>query len=197
MPGEICVHRSRLPLEAVEVDGLPVTRIEKALTTSWGLLPGPERRAPVIAAARRRLLSPTRLTAEVERCWWVKDIRALRELVGLLAAGCESELELWGYIGVFDVPGLDDANRQRVVRADGREYRLDMAYEEEMLVVELDGRAFHASTEQWERDIARDLALAKLGWQTIRLPHRRLFGDVAGCRRDVLEVRDARRRRAS
>ncbi len=197
VPGEVCVHRTRMPLDAVEIDGVPVTRIEKSLTTSWGLLFGPERRAPVIEAARRRLLSPARLITEVERSWWIKDIRALRELVGLLAAGCESELELWGYTGVFDVPGLNDANRQRVARVDGHAYRLDMAYDEEMLVVELDGRAFHASTEQWERDIQRDLALAKLGWQTIRLPHRRLFGDVAGCRRDVLEVRDARRRRVS
>jgi very-short-patch-repair endonuclease len=196
VPGELTVHRSRRPLQPVEVAGLPVVRVERALSASWPLLSGPDRRAPLIEAARRKLVSAARLVREVETSWWVEDVRTLREVVGLLVAGCESELELWGYTGVFDVPGLDDATRQRIVRVGGKNYRLDMAYDAEMLNVELDGRAYHASTERWEKDIARDLAVAKLGWQTIRLPHSRLFGDVDGCRRDVREVRAARRRRA-
>jgi len=69
-----------------------------------------------------------------------------------------------------------------------------MLYEAERLIVELDGRRFHASAGQWERDIARDLALAKIGWQTVRLSHRRLTSDVDGCRRDVLAVLATRRR---
>lgn len=71
--------------------------------------------------------------------------RSLCELASLVLPGCESELELWGYTGVFDVPGLRDATRQRVVRVGGKTYRLDVAYDEEMLDVELDGRRFHAS----------------------------------------------------
>ncbi|WP_408649774.1 hypothetical protein [Jatrophihabitans sp.] len=54
--------------------------------------------------------------------------------------------------------------------------------------MELDGRAYHAAPEQWERDIGRDVELATLGWQTIRLSHARLTRDVPGCRRDVLAV---------
>ncbi|MDT4911886.1 MAG: hypothetical protein QOC66_1014 [Pseudonocardiales bacterium] len=194
VPGEVSVHRSRRPLDSMEIAGLPVVRTERALSASWPLLAGPDRRAPLIEASRRRLVSTARLVREAETSWWIEDIGTLRELVSLLVAGCESELELWGYTGVFDVPGLDDATRQRVVRVSGKTYRLDMAYDDEMLNVELDGRAFHASADQWERDIQRDLAVATIGWQTIRLPHRRLFGDVAGCRRDVLAVRAARRR---
>jgi very-short-patch-repair endonuclease len=195
VPGELVVHRTRLPLEAIQVAGLASVSPEVALTTSWPLLFGPDRRAPLIEACRRRLVAPDRLIRVAERSWWIADVRGLRELVSLLVAGCESELELWGYTGVFNVPGLQDATRQRVVRVGAEVYRLDMAYDEEMLDVELDGRAFHASPEQWQRDIKRDLALATIGWQTIRLPHRRLFGDVDGCRRDVLAVRAARRRR--
>ena len=194
--GELVVHRTRVPLELRQIDGLPVVAIETALTTSWPLLAGPEQRAPLIAAYRRRLVSGPRLIRAAESAWWIRDVRSLRELVSLVFAGCESELELWGYTGVFDVPGLNDAARQRVVRVGGKTYRLDMAYDDEMLNVELDGRAFHSSADQWQRDIARDLAVAKIGWQTIRLPHERLFGDVDGCRRDVLAVRHARRRRA-
>lgn len=195
VPGELVVHRTQAPLRARHVDGLAVVGLETAIATSWPLLAGPEQRAPLIEAYRRRLILPARLAQAAEEAFWIRGVQSLREVVSLVLAGCESELELWGYTHVFDVDGLSDANRQVVVRVDGKTYRLDVAYEDEMLNVELDGRAFHASAEQWERDIARDLAVAKLGWQTIRLPHVRLFGDVTGCRRDVLEVREVRRRR--
>jgi hypothetical protein len=196
VPGQLVVHRTVQPLGAVEVDGLSAARLEPAIVTSWPHLSGPAQRAPLLEAYRRRLLSAPRLARAAESAWWVKGVRSLREVVTLVLAGCESELELWGYTDVFDVPGLDDAARQRVVHVRGETYRLDMAYEEEMLNVELDGRAFHASADQWSRDIERDLAVATIGWQTIRLPHNRLFGDVDGCRRDVLAVRAAGRRRA-
>jgi very-short-patch-repair endonuclease len=194
VPGELVVHRTRRPLAARSVNGLPVVHLEDALVASWPLLDGPARRAPVIEAWRRRLVSPAKLREHAEAMWWVRGINAMRELVGQLLAGCESELELWGYTDVFNVAGLDDCVRQKIVRVGDRVYRLDVAYEAEMVNVELDGRAYHESKEQWERDIARDLAVATVGWQTLRLPHRRLTGDVAGCRRDVLAVRAARRR---
>jgi very-short-patch-repair endonuclease len=196
VPDELIVHRTRLPLDYQHRLGVPVVPLETALTTSWPLLTGPAQRAPLVDAYRRRLISASRLIRATESAWWVRGARSLREVVSLVVAGCESELELWGYTDVFAVPGLDDASRQRVVRVRGQTYRLDMTYDEELLNVELDGRAFHASPKQWERDIARDLAVATLGWQTIRLPHARLFGDVDGCRRDVLAVRAARRRLA-
>jgi very-short-patch-repair endonuclease len=167
--------------------------LERSLAVSWPLLAGPGQRGPMIEAARRGLLDRRRLADTVESMWWVPGRRDLRALVSHVLAGCESELELWGYLEVFDIPGLRDAARQRVVRVGSRSYRLDMAYDDERLAVELDGRAYHATTERWEGDIARDLALATIGWQTIRLSHHRLTSDVAGCRRDVLAVRAARR----
>lgn len=192
VPDRLVVHRTLLPLDAVVVDTMPIVRPELALVTSWPLVDGPARRAPLIEASRRRMIVPGRIADLAERMWWLKDLPALRELTGLLLAGCESELELWGYTDVFNVPGLDDAARQLTIRVGGRRYRLDMAYAEEKLAVELDGRAFHSSPAQREHDAARDLALATIGWQTLRLSHFRLHNDVAGCRRDVLAVRAAR-----
>lgn len=193
VPGQLVVHRTRRPLAARMVDGFPVVHLEDALVASWPLLDGPARRAPLIEAWRRRLVSGERLREHAERMWWVRGIQDLREIVVQLLAGCESELELWGYTDVFNVPGLDDCVRQKTVRVGDRVYRLDVAYEDELLNIELDGRAYHESKEQWERDIARDLAVATVGWQTLRFSHRRLTADVAGCRRDVLAVRAARR----
>jgi very-short-patch-repair endonuclease len=196
--GELVVHRTLAPLNAFEVNGRAVVRPEVAAITSWPLLNDPDRRAPLIEGARRGVIRPSELLRQAESMWWIKSRRSLQELVALLAAGCESELELWGYLDVFNVPGLSDATRQLRLTVGGKTYRLDMAYEAERLAIELDGREFHASADRWERDIARDLALATIDWQTIRLPHRRLHNDVPGCRRDVLAVRAVRgRRRAS
>ena len=197
VPGELVVHRTRLPLDAVNLNGLNTARAESAALTSWSLLGEQERRAPIIDGSRRKLFDARRLVDRADAMWWLRDLAALRELVGQIAAGCESELELWGYTDVFNVPGLDDASRQVVVEVDGETYRLDAAYEEEMLAVELDGRKYHASPEQWERDIRRDRKVAKLGWQTIRYSHDQLRFDVDGCRRDTLAVRAARRRLVS
>ncbi|HEY2298969.1 MAG TPA: DUF559 domain-containing protein [Jatrophihabitans sp.] len=195
--GELVVHRTLLPLGALNLNGMTTVRPELAALTSWPLLGERERRAPIIEGSRRKLFDTRRLADGAERMWWIRDLPALRELVAQIAAGCESELELWGYTDVFNVPGLDDASRQVIVEVDGETYRLDVAYDEEMLAIELDGRKYHASSKQWERDIRRDRKVATLGWQTIRYSHDQLRFDVEGCRRDTLAIRRARRRLAS
>jgi very-short-patch-repair endonuclease len=185
---QLIVHRTLLPLNAAEVDELPVVRPVTAVATSWPLLQGADQRAPAIVGARMGIVSPFELSRTAERMWWLAQRSGLLSLAAALAAGVESELELWGYSDVFAVPGLDHVRRQ--VRVAGRiaSYRLDMAYVHERVAVELDGRRYHASTAQWERDIARDLDLATQGWQTVRLSHQRLTSDPEGCRRDVLAV---------
>jgi very-short-patch-repair endonuclease len=147
----------------------------------------------VISATRSRLVTPAELRDSLAGHPRAPGRRELGVLIGRLAAGCESELELWGHLEVFDVAGLRHGVRQLPIRVGTSRYRLDLAYEQERVAVELDGRAYHASPAQWERDIRRDLALATVGWQTVRLSHRRLTTDVHGCRRDVLAVLAARR----
>lgn len=99
----LVVHRTVLPLQAADLDGLPTVRTEIAAVTSWPLLRGPDQRAPLIAACRRRLMMPSVLYRTANRMTWIRGLGDLRSLVGLLAAGCESELELWGYREVFAV----------------------------------------------------------------------------------------------
>ncbi len=94
---------------------------------------------------------------------------------------------------MFDVPGLRHARPQKRLYVNGRRYRLDLAYEAERVVVEMDGSQYHSSEEQRERDRRRDAALATLDWLTLRFSHRRLHSDVAGCRQDTLATLAARR----
>jgi very-short-patch-repair endonuclease len=164
------------------VPGMPTTRLPARLPRSIAL-----------AVTRRGAIAIPLVGEALERMVRLPGRRQLRTLLSPLRAGCHSELELWGYLYVFDVPGLRHARRQVLVRVGGRAFYLDMAYEEERFAVELDGRAHHGAPDQWERDIRRDLALATIGWQTIRLSHARLTRDVDGVRREVLAVLASRR----
>ena len=193
VPAHLVVHRTLLPLHAVWRNGSPVVRPAVSLVAAWPLLAEDTATAALLRGCRSGWVHEADLIAAISRAGAVRGLARLRHLAGLVAAGCESELEIWGYLHVFDVPGLRHAVRQREIMVDGCRYRADMAYEQERVVVELDGRAHHASPQQWDRDIARDLALARAGWQTVRLSHRRLTTDTPGCRRDVLEVLAARR----
>lgn len=189
------VHRVQRFPRTVRLRGLATTSCAAAIVGGWAELSGSERRAPALAAVRQRLVTPAELRAEIASNTRLTGRRQLDQLVGLLEAGCESELELWGHLSVFSVRGLNHAQQQFPLQVRGRNFRADLAYEDEKLIVELDGRAYHASSDQWERDIQRDAALATIGWQTVRFSHRRLTGDVPGVRREVLAILAARRPR--
>jgi very-short-patch-repair endonuclease len=49
------------------------------------------------------------------------------------------------------------------------EYRLDMAFPENKIAIECDGKEWHSSQEQIERDRNRDKYLEDLGWKIIRI----------------------------
>lgn len=192
VPDQLVVHRTLLPLRPQLVEDLPTVPLEVALVDSWPLLAGTDQRAPMIEAARRRLIRPNRLADALEKMYWVRDIGAAKWLGGLVLGGCESELELYGYTEVFDVAQLRDARRQLSVRVGARSYRLDLAFEAERLDVELDGRKYH-SGERREHDIKRDRIIARKGWQTVRYSHDQLHSDPIACREEVIEIRAQRR----
>ena len=110
----------------------------------------------------------------------------------LLAQGCRSELEVRGCLHVLQQPGMPAFVQQRPVVVAGERYLLDVAYEEVMLAVELDGAAWHGSRRQRERDIRRDALLATVGWQTLRYAYTRLTREPEACRRTVLATYQAR-----
>ena len=105
--------------------------------------------------------------------------------MSLLADGCQSELEIWGCLQILRAPGMPPFVQQRRVVVDGQVFLLDVAYDDVMLAVEMDGAAWHGSRQQRERDIRRDSLLATVGWQTLRFSYGRLTAAPDACRRDV------------
>jgi very-short-patch-repair endonuclease len=47
--------------------------------------------------------------------------------------------------------------------------RVDLAYPDARLAIEVDGHAFHSSRRDWQRDRHRQNALIRLGWRVYRV----------------------------
>jgi very-short-patch-repair endonuclease len=194
----LCVHRRKdfapLPPQAMARDGAATARLERALVESWPLLPPVDRRAPVIRAVRERRTTPERLRPAARELPRLPGLAGLLAVLDLLEAGCQSELEIWGYLEVFRDKALPALRRQLPIAVGRRLVYVDVAVEEVLLAIELDGRRHHSSIADIERDHRRDVALATLGWQTLRFSHRRLHEDAAGVLAEILAVVEARRR---
>ena len=194
----IVLHRTRELRDTIRrIESMPVSCVERAVVDAWGNPGGLSRadlRAAAISAVRRRLCLPRQLGEEIGRRPCLRSRAALIGLVALLADGCQSELEIWGCLNVLRGPGMPPFVQQRRIKVGAESFSLDAAYDEVMLAVEMDGAAWHGSTEQRERDIRRDALLATVGWQTLRFGFRRLTTLPDGCRRDIRDAYDARRR---
>jgi very-short-patch-repair endonuclease len=68
----------------------------------------------------------------------------------------------------------------------------DAVWEDERLIVELDGYAFHRTQAAFERDRQRDRAAVAAGWRVIRITWRQLANDPAGVIRDLARALVAR-----
>ena len=188
------VHRSRSRVDVVRARGLPATSVPRSLIDSGGDAHTVRALRGLDGVAGEALLRATRgRRARVPELVTQLDLRpelpgrsALVELLELIAGGCESELEIFGVRHVLAIPGIPRCEQQyRLVLPFGP-VRLDAAWPEVKLAVELDGAAFHGSQEARERDLRRDAALAALGWVVLRFSYRRLRREPEACRAEIL-----------
>lgn len=194
----VVLHRSPGIFERRRlVDGLAATSAERSIVDTWGRPMATRRsavRAATISAVRRRLCIPQELTVELGRRPRLAGRAELARLVSLLADGCHSELEIWGCLQILRAAGMPPFVQQRRVAVAGQTFYLDVAYEDVMLAVEMDGAAWHGSRQQRERDIRRDALLATVGWQTLRFSYGRMTATPEACRRDIWSAWNSRRR---
>lgn len=107
--------------------------------------------------------------------------RLLEELVGEVAAGSESPLEVRYARDVERAHRLPPARRQ--ARPLGR-YRCDAWYQEFGLLVELDGAAYHGGSVA-QSDLDRDADHLLAGLVTLRLGWKQVVGDPCRAARQV------------
>lgn len=171
--------------------GHAVIEPHQAVVDSWRLLGDEVRRAMLVDAVRDGLLSTARLRRALAPN--TAGAAAMRSMLDLLDAGCQSELEIFGLTRVFSHPSLPRSTAQFRVRLRDRVVVLDRAYDDVLVGVELDGAAYHFGKPQRERDMRRDAALAALGWIVLRFSYRRIVDDPEGVRQEIAAVIATRR----
>jgi very-short-patch-repair endonuclease len=193
---DLIVHR-RLRFDpdsaqCVERSGLRVTTLPRTLVDSWPLLPVNERRPLLLDAARQGLVTAEKLREALAERSNVGGRRALLQTIELIADGVQSELEAHGVLSVFRHRSLPRSVGQYAVQLPGGRIKLDRAWPEAKLAVELDGAQHHTSPEDRRRDLSRDRELAALGWVVLRFTFADVLRDPEAVRAKVLEVYRAR-----
>ncbi len=202
----VIAHRADRRLATIRCGALEVVEPVRSLVDAWAWAQAPVRnpqaaketatvRRAVIESVRSQRVSARAIRNESDRRRLHAGRAALTDLLELVSGGCESELEIWGVRHVLPgPPDLPSPVQQHPVRLDdGRWVRLDAAYPDARVAVELDGAAFHGSRAARDRDIRRDTALAALGWVVLRFSYERLTRDPEGCRREIEAVVRGRR----
>jgi hypothetical protein len=96
-----------------------------------------------------------------------RGVVQLRRLIPLATPLAESPGESWTRMAIIEA-GLPAPRPQVWVRHRGRDkYRLDLAYESQMIAIEYDGRQFHSKKKSRKRDKRRRKWLREHGWIVI------------------------------
>jgi len=129
------------------------------------------------AAVQRRLTTPARLLAALDKRARLANRGVLREILESVVDGAHSNLE-FRYIRDVERPhGIPPPIRQ--YRVPGTGAYADGGYPDYGLLLELDGRGYHSGTREF-RDRARDNRHALAGWTTVRFGTYEIYGDPCG-----------------
>jgi very-short-patch-repair endonuclease len=190
-PGLI-VHRRKSfdpeSVQCVQRRGLRVTTLPRTVIDSWPLLPPADRRPLALDLARRGLATAELLDAALAERPNVAGRRLLRQTIDLIADGCQSELEAHGVLNVFRHRSLPRSVGQYRIELPTGRVSLDRAWPEVKVAVELDGARYHTSADDRRRDLARDTALAAVGWVVLRFTYAEVLRDPEGVRAKILQV---------
>lgn len=184
----LTVHRAR-ELDERDVHRFPlvaVTRPARTLIDLAEILTWSELRA---VADRVRNLDVEAVRAAQARAPHKRGAKNVRRLLGRLQAHTKSEFErrFLRFCSRHGVP-LPDAVNERV-----RGFIVDCHYEARRVVVELDGRAFHARQDQMRADRRRDRRLLGARYAPVRLVWEDLDDeDAPATAEDLLEILEGR-----
>jgi len=103
----------------------------------------------------------------------VGPLRAVLADYDAAMAPGESTLEV-RLLEIIRQHGIKPPVRQHCVTVNGRNYRLDVAYPDEMLAIEGDGFGVHGERERFETDRERQNALVLLKWRPLRFTWRQI-----------------------
>jgi very-short-patch-repair endonuclease len=186
-PG-LAVHRAKLTGDDVTMqDGIRCTTLARTLVDLGAVV---ERRWLVHAVDRAEELRTFDLNAvrgQIERMRGARGTAALAAVIatfdGSEPTRSEAERRFLGLTRRHQLP-KPEVNVW-VPLAEGGGYRPDFLWRPQRLIVEIDGRAYHARRAAFERDRRRDRRLARLGYETRRYTARELGAEPAAVAAEV------------
>lgn len=176
------------PSDRVDVAGIPTTAVERTLITLAGTETEERLEVALEDALRRRLTHRNAVADRLSRMPVNQVGRAL--LVRILGEGAglaatESALEV-KVIRLLRDEGYPRALRQKILDDRGRFVgRVDLAFPDRRLILEVDGFRFHSGRSRWENDRDRRNALTALGWVVLHVTARMLDEMRADFLRDL------------
>lgn len=167
-PG-VRVHRAVLPPEHLAVvRGVPATSPVRTVLDLARSLPLAEAVAAADSALRLRLCTYEQLVAAVAALAPSRGRPACRAVLERVDRASGSVLESLCRV-VLEDGGLRPFETQLVVRTlRGAVGRVDFAWPEQRVLVEVDGFAFHADRMRYREDRRRTNALVLAGWRVLR-----------------------------
>ncbi len=193
----IAAHRSPLPeSEIAIVAGVPVTSISRTLFDLAAVLTRGQLERAFNEAEVLRLADWQSVPDLLERYPGRRGSAALRALLrdDTAARGVtRSKLER-RFLAVLEGTDLPRPRLNADVAVDGRFIEADCLWDEQRLIVELDGRETHGTDMAFEKDRERDRLLMVDGWRVTRVTWRQLQNDAPSVVADLRELlRQSRR----
>jgi very-short-patch-repair endonuclease len=174
--GVVLHYRQLAPDEITAVREIPVTTVARTVFDLASVLSRSQLER-ALDEAEIQLLTDSCSVAEVlerhPRCHGAPLLRALLSDRGLGTMRIRSELERQ-FLKLIRRKRLPMPEMNVRLHVGGRWIECDFVWREARLLVELDGRTFHATPAAFERDRARDRALSVADWKVIRVTWRQL-----------------------
>lgn len=190
-PTRALVTRMRTihPDDVVEMRGLRVASLARALADASGTLSDQELRKVIKEADYLRIIDVAAVIAAVARTPNRPGVARLRKALRTDEQLASSEEFVLRFLALASRHGLRqptvDLHLDTGLPSLGQ---IDLAYEPERVIIELDGTQAHMTRHRFEEDRRRDAHLAARGWLTLRYTWRRVTQDAADVAAEVRAV---------
>ncbi len=161
------VHRTALdPAATTTRFGLPVTTREQTLLDCLGWLPIDQARTLLDRACQQRWLTLPAIDRRLSEQPGRWGNRQLSRLATEASPGAEAESERRLH-AILRQAGLSGWTANPTISLNGIRYRIDVAFPELRVAIEVEGWAFHRDRDRRDRDVSKLNGLAGAGWQVL------------------------------
>lgn len=155
-------------ISTCKIDGITVARLADTVIDLVRFLPTGSARMVAYRACQLEILTVADLAIACERLVRCAGAPQLRVITTDLSTGTRSEAERLA-VDLLRSMGVTGWTAQHeVVLPDGSRALIDIAFPEQLVAIEVDGRAFHSDARRFEGDRHRQNRLVQMGWTVLR-----------------------------